>query len=138
MEQTNQKSQTEEKAVIENCDAVMWGCWKETANSEAKTVMTFFKSIKKTKNNVTPTEMGYKYNVLIFRKIQEDDIELFTGILGDPAGYVERLGKAGYHGIMYKTGLKPTKAIKNVFKTLLTGYGFKKACVDRVIKETVK
>lgn len=136
MEQTNQTKQMEEK-VIENCDAVMWGTWKEDANSESKTVMTFFKHIKKS-SSVKPTEMGYKYNVLIFREINENDIELFSAILGDPAGYVERIGKLGYHGILYKNSLKPTKAIKNVFKTLLTGYGFKKACVDRVIKETVK
>lgn len=133
MAQTDEKEASE---VIANCDAVVFVSYRKPEDEDLHTLMTFFK----TENDVQPTEMGHKFNILMFRKDspEEEDIELFTAIIGDPAGYVERIGKAGYHGIMVKKGAipNPTELVA-IFYKVLKGWGFKNDLISKVIQETV-
>jgi len=124
----------QERTVIENCDALIWGTFPGQENDGSlKTGMTF---LKHPVEGVKPTAVGFKYNILQFRCILE--VEEFSAIIGDPAGYVERIGGLGYHGIMYKAGLKPRKGIKGIFTSVLEAYGFTAAQIKKLVKEITK
>lgn len=130
MEQTKELEANE---VIQNCDAIVFGSYMK--EQEQHTIMTFFK----TDNKIQPTELGHKYNVLMFRKPspEEHEVDLFTAILGDPRGYVERIGKAGYHGIVVKQKACKKKEIKAVFSKILYSWGFDAKLIKKVLKTTV-
>jgi hypothetical protein len=68
---------------------------------------------------------------------KEEEVELFSAILGDPKGYVERMGKAGYHGLVVKQKACKVKEIKAVFAKILYNYGFEEKLIKKVIKATV-
>jgi hypothetical protein len=99
--------------------------------------MTFMQS-KKGKS-IEPTELGHKFNIVLFDKIspKEEEVELFSAILGDPKGYVERMGKAGYHGLVVKQKACKAKEIKDVFSKVLYGYGLEEKLIRKVIRATV-
>ena len=124
-----------ESEVIQNCDAVVFASFQKP-EEEVETVMNFFK----TENDVEPTELGHKYNILMFRKHNpaEEEIELFSAILGDPRGYVERIGKMGYHGILVKRGAVQDKAeLMGMFRKILKTWGFKDKLINKALAETV-
>lgn len=133
MEQTKQEKEASE--VIENCDAIVFGTYREEANTH--TIMTFMKS--KHGHKAVPTELGHKFNIVLFTKIspKDEEVERFTAILGDPKGYVERIGKSGYHGFVVKQKACKTKEIKEMFAKILFSYGFDEKLIRKVIKETV-
>lgn len=124
--------------MIANCDAIVFGSYRK--EEDVHTVMNFITS-KKGKH-VVPFEMGHKYNILLFNRgaPKEDDIELFNAILGDPRGYVERMGRHGYHGVVVKQKAwvgKGAKEIKAVFHDMLYKYGFEEKLIKKVLKATV-
>lgn len=127
------KSQQQEKEVIANCDAIVFGSYQH--QSDMHTLMTFFR----TKNKIEPTECGHKFNILLFDRLSpvEKDIEMFTAILGDPKGYVERMGKFGYHGLVVKQKACKKKEIIEVFKKVLFQYGFEEKLIRKILKTTV-
>jgi hypothetical protein len=90
-------------------------------------------------HKAVPTELGHKYNIVLFDKLspKEEDVDIFTAILGDPKGYVERMGKSGYHGLVVKQKVCKIKEIKDVFTKVLYGYGFEEKLIKKVIKATV-
>lgn len=102
--------------------------------------MSFLQS-KKSKN-IKPYEMGHKYSILLFDRgsPEEKDIELFDAIIGDPKGYVERMGSCGYHGIVVKNkawrGIG-AKEIKAVIHAVLYKHGFEEKLIKKVLKATV-
>jgi len=122
--------------VIANCDVIVFGSYRDEAN--VHTVMTFMQS--KNGRKVVPTELGHKFNIVLFDKLSptEKDVELFTAILGDPKGYVERMGKAGYHGMVVKQkSCVRSKEAKEIFAKVLFNYGFEPKLIKKVIKATV-
>lgn len=133
MEPTKYPNPEKEKEVIVNCDAIVFGSYEQDSN--VHTVMTFMQ----TKNNVQPTSLGHRFNILLFDKLapKEHEVETFTAILGDPKGYVERLGKSGFHGIVVKQKACKKKEILNVFKSVLSNYGFEEKLIKKVLKATV-
>lgn len=130
MEQTKDLS---EKEVIANCDMIMFGSFAE--KDDMRTMMTFIK----TANKVKPTEMGHKYNIVLWRwlKPKEEDVELFSAILGDPRGYVERIGKMGYSGFVVKKKACKNDDVKKLFNDILRNWGFEERLIQKVIKKTV-
>lgn len=131
MELTKEQSET-----IKNCDVVIFSSYEKPEEDEIFTHMTFFK----TDNTVEPTELGHKYNILMFRKYAptEVDVDLFTAILGDPEGYVRRIGKMGYHGIIIKRGaVANTTDLMNVFRKIMKTWGFKEDLINKSLVETV-
>ncbi len=123
--------QIEEEKLIQNCDAVLWVS-KETED-EIVTVMQFFKSKKE--ETVKPTDMGFKYNIMMFKKL--DEVETFTAIIGDPFGYVNRIGKIGYHGMMYKKSAMHTKDFTDFVATVMNKWGFHPNEAKRLMNLTV-
>jgi protein-arginine kinase len=124
--------QKKEKELIENCDAVVWAL-VEQEEEEARTLMNFYRAQTKVK----PTELGYKYNILQFRVGDTSSIEVFSAIIGDQLGYVERMGKCGYNGIMIKQKSVNKKEIKNVFKNSLLNWGFQETEIHSILKQLV-
>lgn len=121
--------------MIQNCDAVVFASFQKP-EEEVETIMNFFK----TENDIEPTELGHKYNILMFKKHSpsEEEIEMFMAILGDPRGYVERIGKMGYHGILVKRGAVKDKAeLMGMFRKILKTWGFKDKLINKALAETV-
>lgn len=124
--------------MIANSDAIIFGSYRKEDNIH--TIMSFIQS-KKGKN-IEPFEMGHKYNILLFNRAAptEKDIELFDAIIGDPKGYVERMGKHGYHGLVIKHkawgGIGATE-IKKIIRGILYKYGFEEKLIKKVLKTTV-
>lgn len=121
--------------MITNCDAIVFGSYQQEAN--VHTIMTFMQS--KHGHKAEPHECGHRFNIVLFDKLEpeEKDVEIFTAILGDPKGYVERMGKAGYHGLVVKQKACKAKEIKEVFSRVLHGYGFEEKLIKKVIRKTV-
>ena len=119
--------------MIANCDAIVFGSYRK--EEDIHTVMTFFK----TKNKIEPGELGHKFNILLFDRPspKHEHVEMFTAILGDPKGYVERMGKAGYHGLVIKKDACKKKEIKDIFRKVLYTWGFEEKLIRKVIKQTV-
>ena len=133
MEQTREQKESE---VIANCDAIVFASYQKPEEEEIHTIMTFFK----TENDVQPTELGHKFNILMFKKHNpaEEEIDMFTAIIGDPEGYVKRIGRVGYHGILVKRGAIPNKAeLVEVFRKVLKTWGFKDKLINKTLAETV-
>jgi len=134
--QTKQQNQeTEANEVMKNCDAIVFGSYEKESNTH--TIMTFMQS--KHGHKAIPHECGHRFNIVLFDKLspEEKDVDLFTAILGDPKAYVERMGKAGYHGIVVKQNTCKVKEIKALFAKILFNYGFEEKLIKKVIKATV-
>lgn len=120
---------------VNECDAAMWVC--TIKDDELHTLMTFLKGDFRSK--AVKTELGYKYNVAMFRRQPDpDEVDMFTAIIGDPHGYVERVGKLGYHGIMFKEKAGGKKQMKHLFETLLRKFGYDDKTIRKMIRQTVK
>jgi hypothetical protein len=124
--------------VIANADAIIFGSYRK--EEDVHTVMSFIQSAKG--KRVEPTDLGHKFNILLFNRAspKEKDLELFTAILGDPKGYVERMGKHGYHGMVVKAkawGGVGAKEIKVIIHNVLDKYGFEEKLIKKVLKTTV-
>ena len=115
--------------MIRDCDAVIWSSFRKNEN-EVNTHMTFFKMPCAAK----PTDLGYKFNILLFHTPQDDDVSTFSAILGDPKGYIENVGRLGYHGIMFKDKIKSKKVLKELFTRVLRGWGFTEPQIKKAIK----
>lgn len=135
-EQSLQDAQ-KEKELIQNCDAVVWASElkkiADTGNSEINTLMNFFR----TKNKILPTDTGYKYNILQFRSGDIQSIEAFAAIIGDPKAYVERMGKLGFNGMMFKQKSCAKKEMKELFKKSLINWGFDEKAIKPILKNMV-
>ena len=118
-----------EKEVIQNCDAVVWFSYKDETGTSTK--MTFMKSAKQVK----PTELGYKYNILMFKECDDESIDVFSTIIGDPQAYVTRVGNLGYHGLMLKHKSCSKKDIKTLFHSTLDNWGFDLKQINAVLKQ---
>lgn len=120
---------------VRECDAVMWV--SVLRENEIETLMTFLKSEKK--SNAVKTELGFKYNIAMFRRQPDPkEIDIFTAIIGDPHGYVQRVGKLGYHGVMFKEKAGGKKQVKLMFEQLLNKFGYDEKTINRMIRQTVK
>lgn len=128
MEQTKPLTPKEEEELIKNCDAIVWASYQQ--EEEVHTRMTFFSLPSKTK----PTEMGFRYNILMFRTPFDEDLGMFKAILGDPKGYVERVGRLGYHGMMFKEKIKLKVEFKELITRMLTNWGFTEPQIKKAIK----
>jgi hypothetical protein len=129
VEQTKTTKEVTDK-IAEDSDAIIWSSYKNHDNSEVTTRMTFFKMPCKVK----PTDLGYKFNILLFHTPDDSDISMFSAILGDPKGYIENISKLGYHGMMFKDKMRSKKVIKELFTRVLRGWGFTEPQIKKAIK----
>jgi hypothetical protein len=119
-----------EQEVINNCDAVIWAAVR-LENGEVDNLMNFFRS----NNNIQPTDLGHKYNILTYKQGIEESIEVFSAIIGDPRNYVDRLCKAGYNGIMFKQNSCKRKEMKDIFRSSMINWGFSEKAAKAAIKQ---
>lgn len=126
----------EEEKLIRNCDALVWVSKKEEDDGVefVKTIMSFFRA-KNDNDDLIPTEMGFKYNIMLFQRAP--DADMFTAIIGDPKGYAERLGMLGYHGMMFKKNAKHTPEYKAAVLKALQKWGFDYSDAIRILNTTV-
>ena len=130
-----EKFTTPDHEGVRECDAVMWVCARK--DNEQTTLITFLKSDLKSK--AVKTDLGYKYNVAMFRRQPDPkEVDIFTAIIGDPHGYVQRVGKLGYHGVMFKDKAGGKKQMRVLFEQLLTKFGYDDKTIRKMIRQTVK
>lgn len=106
MEESLSKDQ---KEIIEKCDAIVWEVLEE------KVRMSFFKN----KNKVEPSEIGFMYDIILYKVAPEHYSDSFSAIIGDPFAYVNRISDIGYSGIMIKKGAMSFAKTKKTFKNIL-------------------
>jgi hypothetical protein len=144
VEQTNQTpNQLDEektKEVVKNCDAVLF-CTYEV-NGFVETSMNFMKCLNE--EEPTPFETGYKYKIVLFKTSAplENEVEIFSAIIGDPHGYCYRMGKGcGYTGMLLKmnawkgTGLKEMTVMLEKFFTI---YRFDELLKNKIVAQMVE
>lgn len=117
--------------MINNCDAIIFATSED--EEDFLTTMHFFKAPK---DIVQPTDVGFKYNVMMWRGLH-DELDMFTAVIGDPKGYVENLGKMGYHGILYKKGCWSSPDFKKLVIRLLQSWKFSKDQTKHIYQSTV-
>ena len=119
-----------EEKLIKNCDAIVFASVE--GDEDIFTTMHFFKTPK---DSVEPTDTGFKYNVMLWRL--HDELDMFTAIIGDPRGYVENMGKMGYHGILFKKGTWCSPEFKDMVKRILSKWGFSQDQQKHIYQSTV-
>lgn len=115
--------------MILNCDAVVWMSYQK--EDEIHTKMTFFCMPNKVKPK---NEMGFLYKIIMFQSPEDANIGMFEAILGDPKGYIERLGRLGYHGLMFKDKVKGKKVLNEMITKMLTNWGFTEPQAKKAMK----
>ena len=101
---------------IKDCDGAFWYLTKEVTKDSENVVMNTELYKLKGADKVQETDIGYKYCILLFR---ESEVEYTKAYLGDMRGYIDRMGKIGYGGLIVKEGSVPVKTIKNMVKKVL-------------------
>jgi hypothetical protein len=120
----------EEKQAVADCDLIIW----YQLNLEYMNSRYVKLTDKKKKDR--KTDLGYKYNILLFKEQEErDKAELFSAIIGDEMGYVERMGKSGYSGLMFRVNSHKIDDIKTALFELLEMFGFSDKLVRKYLKE---
>jgi hypothetical protein len=117
---------------MNDCDGAYWFFTVEkTGNTESTIQNTDFYTLK-TGNKVKPTEIGYKYNILLYRK---SEVEYTKAILGDPRGYIERMGRIGYGGLIVKDKSVPKNTVKKMLRKVMEDIQTPIAEIRNVLKQ---
>ena len=119
-----------------NSDGVVFGTYLVVEKQNNVTVANFIQANRKSKQ--IPSDLGFKFNILLFNRLnpEEKEIDLFSAILGDMVGYVERIGKLGYSGIILKRNTFTKKMrIGKVLSSILDKYQFSGKLKSKVLKE---
>lgn len=103
---------------LKNCDGAFWYLTKEVTQDSENIVMNAELYKLKNGDKIRETDIGYKYCILLFR---ESEVEYTKAYLGDMRGYIDRMGKIGYGGLIVKEGSVPVRTIKNMIRKVLDG-----------------
>lgn len=101
---------------IKNYDGAFWYLTKEVTKESENIVMNTELYKLKNGDKVEETEIGYKYCILLFRN---SEVEYTKAYLGDIRGYIDRMGKIGYGGLVVKEGSVPNKTVKSMIRKVL-------------------
>jgi hypothetical protein len=117
---------------MNECDGAYWFFTVEkTGNTESTIQNTDFYTLK-TGKKVKPTEVGFKYNILLYK---EKEVEYTKAILGDPKGYIERMGKIGYAGLIVKDKSVPKITVKKMLRKVMEDVQIPTAEIRNVLKQ---
>lgn len=116
----------------EECDGIFWYLSKETTANEETILLNSDYYTLKGASKVERTETGYKYNVLLFN---ETTVEYTKAVLGDPKGYIDRMSKIGYGGLIVKVGSVPTRTVKNMMKKILDNIKLPESEIKTILKQ---
>lgn len=123
----------EEKRIIDECDIVVW--YKLDEISMNSRYIKASPKGRKAKNK----ELGPKYNIVLFKEDKDnpENADMFSAIIGDTMGYVERIGTIGYSGVMFRENtLKSTDARKTIVD-ILDMFGFCEKDIKKILKTAV-
>lgn len=101
---------------IKDCDGAFWYLTTEVTKDSENIVMNAELYKLRGGDKIKETEIGYKYCILLFRN---SEVEYTKAYLGDMRGYINRMGKIGYGGLIVKDGSVPQKTIKNMIRKVL-------------------
>lgn len=120
-----------EDEVIKHSDIIYWYRHSDTI------MQTKFVKDRATRPAKTKHDLGYTYNVFLFKEkgYAIEEFEKFVAIIGDSASYVERMMTIGYSGIMVKQKAHKKDSIKNAFKVILHTFGFCEKDIKTHIRE---
>jgi hypothetical protein len=117
---------------VNDCDGAFWYLTKEnTSNSENVILNADYYKLKNG-DKVEQTEIGYKYNILLFK---DSTVEYTKAYLGDPKGYIDRMGKIGYGGLLIKVDSVPIKTVKNMIRKVLDDIKLPESEIKNVLKQ---
>jgi hypothetical protein len=121
-----------ERDTVENCDGAFWYITTETNDNSENTILNtdFYKFKNGTK--AVATEIGFKYNILLFK---ENEVEYTRAVLGDPRGYICRLGKMGYNGLLVKVDSVPKKTLKGMVQKIMGNFSFPNSKIKNILKQ---
>lgn len=109
-------------------DGLVWGI------EEDGTLFTAFTVKESKKKKPKPHELGYRYNILCFRAQDEDSIDVFEAIIGDPQAYALGLSRVGFNGLMFKSKYLTKAEMNEGFEGALINYGFAPNVVRKILK----
>lgn len=119
-----------DQETIDSCDMVVW-----YVHDAPNVVSKFYRNNSKIERD-KKTDLGYKYNILIFREeVPRETAEFFPAIIGDTIGYIERLSNNGYSGLMFKKKSVKIDTVKKTIVEFLTAFGFTDKEVRKFLKE---
>jgi hypothetical protein len=121
--------------MIENeSDAFLW-LTTQVEDDIVTNIRFFMREELERKKIDKKTHMGYRYNIVLFRSKEEETIDAFRAILGDPIGYVEEMSRMGYSGAILKTEKKTShKKTVEVLTEIIKEFGFGETCKNIVKK----
>ena len=102
---------------LDDCDGAFWYLTTEQTNNSESIICNAEYYKLKGADALEQTDIGYKYNILLFRN---NEVEYTKAWLGDPKGYIDRLSKIGYGGLLVKVDSVPVKTLKNMMKSVLS------------------
>ena len=115
----------------DGCDGALWGIVvKETKEEVVKEVATTIYNFKD--KSIEPGDLGFKYNILTMR---EKDAEYVQAYIGDVNYYIQNQARAGWSGLMVKSGVVPKKTIKEMFKVVLRNSNFEDKFVRTILAQ---
>lgn len=117
---------------IKDCDGAFWYLTKEVTKDSENVVMNAELYKLKGGDKIQETEIGYKYCILLFR---DSEVEYTKAYLGDMRGYIDRMGKIGYGGLIVKEGSVPLKTIKNMVKKVLANIQMPENEIKAILKQ---
>lgn len=106
-------------------------CWYLEEDGNYKT--QFIRDTK-SKPKKPKSELGHKYDILLYNE-DTNQVEGFSAIIGDCAGYIERMCAMGYGGLMTKQTSKTNPRIKPVLQALLkVAFGLDQRSYNKLLK----
>ena len=120
-----------EDEVVKHSDIIYW--YRHGANL----MQTKFIKDRSTKPKKTKHDLGYMYNIFLFKEkgFEIDEFEKFVAIIGDSTAYVERMMTIGYSGVMVKRAAHKKEPIKLALRQILHTFGFCEKDIKTHIKE---
>lgn len=119
-------------STINDCDGAFWYFTTEQdKNTESVVQNTSFYKLSNG-SKVKPTENGYKYNILLYKK---NEVEYTKAVLGDPKGYIERLGKIGYGGLIVKDKSVNKTTIRKMMRKIMEDINLAEPEIKAILKQ---
>lgn len=131
MKETKETEEQKNNLYLEsnNYDGLVWGV------EEDGTLFTGFNVKETKKKKPKPHDLGYSYNILCFKECDDNSIDVFEAIIGDPYAYALGLSRVGLNGIMFKSKFLTKAEMRDGFESALVNYGFSKKIVNGILKK---
>lgn len=103
----------------EGCDGVLWYIDEKENNVDIDATVYRYQD-----KYIEPSELGYKYHVLMFKNKQPESTEVLNAYIGDVGHFVNIRASLGFNGLMVKHKSVPKKTVKEMFTKILMSSEF--------------